>query len=151
MRTREELAWAAGLFEGEGTVSYNATAIFMCDEDRLRAFRQALGFGTVGPHTKRRNQRQPQYKWYAQSFEGVQATAALLWEWLGPRRRAQFKRFLEYRQRPRRTHRRTRGLTVSLAHELFGKRYCELSGTELREYKRVAGYQSYHYRVGHAA
>jgi hypothetical protein len=98
MRTREELAWAAGLFEGEGTFNLGPrktprhrqirAGIKMTDLDRLQAFQSATGLGRIyGPF-----QQKPHHKavwaWRVQSFENVQALIAMLWCWLGSRRRA---------------------------------------------------------------
>jgi len=97
----ESLAWAAGLFEGEGTVGCWSAGggrvrlgarIEMTDEDRLSAFASATGLGQVRRGSARRARHwKPIFVWLVSGHEHVQALAALLWDWLGPRRREQFR------------------------------------------------------------
>lgn len=93
MTWREEMAWAGGLFEGEGSFTVargvQATAqIKMTDRDPMERFAAAIGFGTVrGPYPGKGG-RKDSYAWSAQSFEKAQATVALLWPYLGERRKA---------------------------------------------------------------
>lgn len=94
---REELAWASGLFEGEGCFTHNgvktrrgpgslATSIGSTDRDVLERFAQAVGFGKVGgPYTTAGYK--PVYQWTAYGFEKMQAILAMLWPWLCSRRR----------------------------------------------------------------
>lgn len=90
-----ELRWAAGLFEGEGSVATQRclVAVGMTDKDSVDRFHAAVGFGHSGVQEKR-----PPYKrlylWRAESYEHTQALAALLWWGLGIRRRAQFAQIL---------------------------------------------------------
>jgi hypothetical protein len=92
--TREDIAWAAGLFEGEGCFSLQSrgnprATLSMTDFDVVRRFAEVVGFGTVFdkvpprlPHHK------PQLAWRVTSFERTQALIAMFWPWLGERRRA---------------------------------------------------------------
>lgn len=101
-----EIAWAGGLWEGEGCfsirhapnrnpskqgwVSANAV-IQMTDEDTIRRLARIMdGAGLVarveGPILHRGN-RQPTWRWRLNGFERVQALIAMLWPWLGVRRR----------------------------------------------------------------
>lgn len=95
-----ELAWAAGIFEGEGSwfmarrtsprPSQLRAEVTMTDEDTVRRFRQAVGFGQVYPRNPAwmiENNRKPQWRWTGYGFENVQALAAMLWYGLGDRRR----------------------------------------------------------------
>ena len=98
-KTRE-LAWAAGLFEGEGCVfsagqnkygyQYTALAVNMTDEDSVRRFAAAVGVGNVrGPILKTSAfVNKPVWEWRIANFEQVQAVIAMLWFGLGTRRRA---------------------------------------------------------------
>lgn len=88
-----ELAWAAGIFEGEGSFTYSNTRMFprasvqMNDEDTVRRFHRALGFGRVnGPYTV--GGRKPSYKWQVDGYARVAAVLGLLWYGLGNRRRS---------------------------------------------------------------
>lgn len=96
---REDLAWAGGLFEGEGCFLVgkgngvyphvrNVRAILASsDEDVLCRFANILGFGSVTLRRQELNRKRV-FVWSAASFEDFQATVAFLWPWLGLRRRA---------------------------------------------------------------
>lgn len=91
---REDIAWAAGLFEGEGCITIcgksstygggGQLALTMTDEDIVQRFRDVVGVGQIYPTDRGRHKRQ--YRWVASNFENVQAVIAMLWPWLGPRR-----------------------------------------------------------------
>ena len=107
---REKLAWAAGLFEGEGCIARQANrekkargnyrvyvhphmAIMMLDRDRIEQFHEIIGkdlghFYQV--NRKDRVGKPPFWSWQTSKHEDVQAVVAMLWHWLGPRRRARY-------------------------------------------------------------
>lgn len=104
---REEIAWAGGLFEGEGcfttlnqthslakgrsrTYRYPRARVVMTDEDAIRRFHDAVGFGVVyGPLQAHSGPaHKPVFEWQAYTFEHVQAPYAMLYPWLCGRRRA---------------------------------------------------------------
>jgi hypothetical protein len=109
---REDVAWAAGLFDGEGFFRYGVrfysavrkatgrgygqqigAGIQMGEEDVLRRFREVMGFGSIGgPYeygfNKKGEPNRLMWQWTCSSFEKVQATIAMLWPNLGTRRRA---------------------------------------------------------------
>lgn len=108
-RTREKLAWAAGLFEGEGCFSswetkernrklYLHSTLSSTDEDVVKTFQHTIGFGNIsGPHAKSNKAgkaMKPFWRWRACSFEHNQALIALLWPWLHYRRREKAKEIL---------------------------------------------------------
>lgn len=94
--TREDLAWAAGLFEGEGCITIgerNATRrrhpicqLNMADEDVVRRLHTVLGVGTVRMR-KYQPVKKDQWVWRVSSFEDAQYVIAALWNWLGARRK----------------------------------------------------------------
>lgn len=108
---REELAWAAGFFDGEGsctlkrsqnktgrrTVSY-APYISVAQVDRqvLDRFQAAVGgLGIIrGPYiaAKASKNTRPCWQFATSRFEHSQAIVALLWEWLSPIKRGQIAR-----------------------------------------------------------
>ena len=103
---REELAWAAGFFDGEGHVGavrpakkfqridFAQIAITQIDRYVLDRFRDAVGVGKVyGPY-RQQGRSQPQYRYIVQHYPKTQAVCAMLWPWLGPVKRAQFSRAL---------------------------------------------------------
>jgi hypothetical protein len=101
---REQLAWAAGLFGGEGSFTYGRThhgkyslivaGLGMTDEDRVQDFWVVMGVGNVTKHPDKRGNNKTVYVWKTASFERVQFIIAQLWAWLGPRRRAKAKHIL---------------------------------------------------------
>lgn len=88
-----ELAWAAGLFEAEGSIhlshgKYARMSLAMSDEDSVRRFHEAVGgVGVVGkPYLPAKGNKYI-WKWSASYFEHAQAAVAYLWYGLGLRRR----------------------------------------------------------------
>lgn len=99
------LAWAAGFFDGEGTVSISARkggrpayrSISMeipqssanGTPEALDRFRSIVGRGSVtGPHEPRSPwSKLPSYRWEAGGHFNVEAVAAQIWPWLGAERR----------------------------------------------------------------
>jgi hypothetical protein len=93
----EEIAWAAGLFEGEGTISHISrrretldllVALRMTDEDVVRRFDEIVGRGKVyGPYLplSHGDRRKPFWHWVALGDAGHVALD-LIGAWLGTRR-----------------------------------------------------------------
>ena len=105
---REEVIWAGGLFEGEGCITVwqrakytpqPSAGLTMTDEDAVRRFADAVGFGSVRADKDRGHK--PTWTWKATGFPSVQALVALLWPWLGQRRRARAKEVLDLSCGPR--------------------------------------------------
>lgn len=104
MAGKLELAWAAGLFEGEGWITHGwnrnknrgknvfprpqvGLAMMAPDRAVVDHFAAIMGFGHVyGPYA---NGHRGVVKWMANSFEHCQAAVATLWPWLSRRRRDQ--------------------------------------------------------------
>jgi hypothetical protein len=90
-RTRAELvAWAAGLFEGEGCITMSdghvVLQLKMTDEDIVRRFDDIVGYGRVyGPYSYS-ERRKPFWVWLVQG-DAVFSILELLAPWLGERRR----------------------------------------------------------------
>ena len=114
---RVELAWASGLFEGEGCTASPGVAnpglqLGMTDEDTVRRFQRAVGIGVVegpfGPYVGSPG-RKPMWRWRANAFEDTQAVIALLWEGFGVRRRKQAVELMAYRKTRRPRARNGRG------------------------------------------
>lgn len=111
---REELAWAAGLFDGEGSIyirkekaktsdrilKYIQIDIGQTDRQVLDRFQKAVnGLGKVyGPYTTRSrvhkewNQR---WEFKGASFEHVQAIIAMLYQFLSPVKQGQTLGYLQ--------------------------------------------------------
>lgn len=95
--TETELAWAAGLFEGEGCILADEKAprgrprvrlyLSSTDLDVVKRFQRILGVGSIRPHSR----PEPQYKdlWAWQiSGKAVEAPLRALLPWLAERRTA---------------------------------------------------------------
>lgn len=107
----DEFAWAVGLFEGEGTMGVYQWAkrgdkivvmgVGMTDEDVIRRFHRAVGFGRVtGPH-KNRNVK-PIWRWRLQNHRDSHALLVRMLPYLGERRRARAVDILQWiEERPR--------------------------------------------------
>lgn len=108
MATATDLAWASGLFEGEGCITKCATVyndgkamkkyprlvLTMTDEDSVRRFAEVIGFGNVYWYRKERSHYKDQWRWQVTGFEKTQAALAMLWNGLGSRRKARAREIL---------------------------------------------------------
>jgi len=114
---RENLAYAAGLFDGEGTSRFslyngkNRTirlAVKMTDVEPLRRFWEATNHKckVYGPYRERawKNFYRDNYQVVVQNFEEFQFIMCLLWNWLSQPKRNQFREtvtaYLSYRGQP---------------------------------------------------
>lgn len=106
---REDLAWVAGFFDGEGHASEQKDGkshrsylhIGQKTKPLLDRVRDIVGFGKVyGPYTSKGGFICYEYK--VTSFEHIQAFAALVWPWLGRVKKDQFRSILAggYRRNP---------------------------------------------------
>ena len=92
--TDAEVGWLAGIFEGEGTITYRqpnrhewALRVSMSDEDVVRRFHRLIGIGNVtGPYVY--NQHKPLWAWRSAAVEDVLNAVALLAPLMGDRRAA---------------------------------------------------------------
>jgi hypothetical protein len=113
-RLEFEAAWAAGLFDGEGTFGAYARADMrpswrgvsmsvpqasatVVPETLLR-FRAAVGVGTItGPRVVPSAwTRLPQYRWQASGRHVCSAAIKAIWPWLGPVKRAEIRAASEH-------------------------------------------------------
>jgi len=91
--SRENLAWAAGIFEGEGCISVSndrrrrlKVSVSMTDRDVIEKFGHIMGLGSVrGPYMKAG--LKDSWQWEVTSSENVQAVLAAFWEFLCSRRK----------------------------------------------------------------
>jgi len=110
---REQLAWAAGFYDGEGCTSLRRsryvsdrglrrlylTPILSVGQVRLEPlirFQEAVeGFGVVsGPVARSNPKHQPQYRWVCSPWRDTQAVIAMLWPFLSGPKREQAARIL---------------------------------------------------------
>ena len=99
---RESLAWAAGVFDGEGWASaarYNkqhggmtstlTLGVGQKEPEMLHRLRAATSLGSIRPPKKRVPGRTPMWSWKVHGYTRVQAVAVMLWPWLGTVKRQQ--------------------------------------------------------------
>lgn len=103
--SREDLAWAAGFLEGEGSFrvgrsTKNKRIYKVLDVSAVQVEREPLEkmlsifpFGKIyGPYTHSgKGTRLPHYRFVANRFERAQAVIAAVWPWLSTKRKAQCK------------------------------------------------------------
>lgn len=103
MTREQEIAWAAGLFEGEGSFvarkkqstqkQYFSAVLETSDQDVLLRFLEVVGVGKVsGPYTGQKRVK-PTWRWAAYGLEGKQA-AEIFRPFLGLRRTARLDELL---------------------------------------------------------
>lgn len=91
--SRESLAWAAGLFEGEGSIitarNQFTVRMGMTDKDVVDRMHQTIGLGTIrGPYINTSgHNKKPMYFWCVNSSPQSYAVLVAMWPWLGERRR----------------------------------------------------------------
>jgi len=98
---RELLAWAAGLFEGEGHIKhrrYNRSSrpgetamqrgltLTMADEDVVRRFHEIVGVGSVNFSKRARPHWSDQWRWDCTSWPDVRTLLHQFLPYLGKRR-----------------------------------------------------------------
>ena len=93
---QKSIEWAAGLFEGEGTITHHSNrpdkpklAINMTDLDVMQSFATSIGYGNVtGPYPyKTRPQNKPCYRWEVGKKVEVIRILKLLLPFFGKRRK----------------------------------------------------------------
>jgi hypothetical protein len=93
---RHEVAWAAGLFEGEGSITLSGAIRVVqlrnCDEEIVRRFHKVLRVGKFyGPYVNRASERdgyprQDYFHWAARG-QDCEIALEMMWPWLSTRRR----------------------------------------------------------------
>jgi hypothetical protein len=111
---REELAWAAGFFDGEGHFGTIKTGknnlhlhiqVVQTVDGPLQRLQNVLGVGKIyGPYKQCKGGRRPYKQFHVDRFENVQHALCLMWPWLSAPKRAQAKAAIlayhEYLARP---------------------------------------------------
>ncbi len=94
-------AWAAGLFEGEGSVIHwwwhgamrdrgnwqRGLTLTMTDEDIVRRFHRVVGAGRIVTRLKAEAHYKPQWEWRCTRWAETESTLRRLLPWLGKRRK----------------------------------------------------------------
>lgn len=107
MASREEVAWAAGLFEGEGCLtinhksyksgvhSYPRVQMNITDKETLDRFHEVVGVGKIYSHKNGSYlSNKPQWRWQIATKEGVREVIEQLYPWLSERRQARANELL---------------------------------------------------------
>jgi len=100
MTEEQFTAWAAGIYEGEGTAHYSLSAgyrvgITSSDEDVVQRFHEVVGFGTIyGPYRHGNRSNKPLWLWGATNRQGVRNLLELFRPFLLTRRVEQLERVL---------------------------------------------------------
>lgn len=89
--TAIDLAWAAGVFDGDGCIDLSdyrspRCTLIMTDDDVVRRFHTIIGTGSVS-FVPGRKGRKDAWRWTASGFRSGQYVIAVLWHQLGERRR----------------------------------------------------------------
>jgi hypothetical protein len=141
---REELAWAAGFFDGEGTTHCRAyptgrievrITVAQTDMRPLTRLRDAVGFGNInGPYMRKSPNHQPIFVYAISTHEKVQAFIAMVWKWLSDVKREQATRALLAAAAYERQHQTWKGLQIcKRGHPMDGP------GADLYYYTRKDG------------
>jgi hypothetical protein len=89
-----DYAWAAGLFEGEGSVMISpkdipCLSLAMSDEDVVRRFADIVGRGRInGPYQYGKGK--PMWYWKVTGLEATFEVGQKIWHLLGERRRTRY-------------------------------------------------------------
>lgn len=110
--TNEEIAWVAGVFEGEGTFTYRTYSgtgrkqitlrVVMTDLDVIQRLHSYTGLGNVyGPYTpsqltKNGSLRKASYHWAVTKQSDVILLGELMRPWLSERRKNKFQEVKKY-------------------------------------------------------
>ena len=107
MTREQEIAWAAGLFEGEGYAVLNKRkpvvlrlAIEMTDRDVIERFATIVGVGNANGPRRRSNPRwQPLWRWQSDCIGDIRHVLGLIGPYLLSRRAAKVAELLEEYER----------------------------------------------------
>lgn len=105
--SRENLAWAAGFFEGEGCIqiskAHRSPRLTLVNTDLpvLKRFLAVIGAGSISPIWRASIDRKPIYEWRLSVLASIYPVLVALYHWLGERRRAKAIQLLHlFKQRP---------------------------------------------------
>jgi hypothetical protein len=104
MTHAQEVAWAAGLFEGEGCFYFNPNTgqmgamVGSTDKDVLETFKRVVGFGMIYRRTLRKAHHKPQWYWQANRLVETVALFGTLRKHLHPRRCERYLQCLALRE-----------------------------------------------------
>jgi hypothetical protein len=105
MSRETDIAWAAGIWEGEGCWNVVRrpdrhkpqvqSRLAMTDRDVVERFAAIVGFGGLRYGIQRRPNEKPLAEWYTQRRDMTRELIAMFWPYLGERRRAKAQEVLD--------------------------------------------------------
>ncbi len=107
MNTPESYAWAAGLFEGEGCLTWNKkpngtkyphASLSSTDEDVVIRFAHIMECGSVTGPLLREN-RKPKWSWRAVGIDAIYRIEDTIGPYLGERRTEKLQELLTYKRK----------------------------------------------------
>lgn len=162
MKSMDWIAWAAGLFEGEGCFTltrsgnrrYPRATLNSTDPDILRRFHEIVGVGSI--YLSNAKDRPTHYKqqeaWVAHGIENVRKVAQMFAPYLGERRTARLEELLAWEPAPPRvlpdhcSDPVSASVAGATAHEVKGEKPCDrcrlsrnLYAREKRQERRLSG------------
>lgn len=103
--TRENIAWLAGLFEGEGCISLRDyitdpgprfnLIVKMTDEDVIQNVRRIAGMGEIGGPYEEKSGTKPCWRWSAWNNQNCMALIYAMYPFLCGRRRAKIAAMID--------------------------------------------------------
>lgn len=106
MQKKNEIAWAAGLFEGEGTITIKQEKrdrkprprleLQMTDSDVVFKFKKILKAGHAKLRKKRTKSGKKVFRWYVIRKDDIQRILKSFIPYLGIRRKSRAKKALKY-------------------------------------------------------
>lgn len=112
MSVRTERAWAAGFFDGEGTIFLRRTArhkggttgkyyplttvemaVAQVRPEPLRRFRKVIGFGKFGgPYNHKQKNHRPYYRWLTAGRPHCHEALSILWPYMSEPKKQQARK-----------------------------------------------------------
>lgn len=96
--TEAEVAWVAGIVEGEGCFSTNGRewwlAVKMTDEDIIERLHAVTGVGTVGSDARQASHHKIPYRWIVAGQREREWLASLILPWMGERRSERIRQLM---------------------------------------------------------
>jgi hypothetical protein len=97
---KPEIAYAAGLFEGEGCITVSRgrarLVISMTDKEPLQRVHAILGGSIRGPYGPYTGNRKPHWQWMIERGDLVKEAYGLMEPWLSSRRQQRFQEVLPH-------------------------------------------------------
>lgn len=98
--TEAELAWIAGVYEGEGCLTHNkkcwSLRVGMTDRDVIDRLQAMTGMGRVTTNPREKQGGKPYHTWSVSAQQDLATLVNRMLPWMGERRRARALEYLEW-------------------------------------------------------